>query len=81
MEGTYSEIYPNVRPDENGLRHLFQQFSTPGSIPNHVSAPTPNSIHEGNTKSARANIKDAFRFCPIRTIASGRLLWLLGGLR
>jgi hypothetical protein len=36
-----------------------------------------NSIHEGNTKSARANIKDAFRFCPIRTIASGRLLWLL----
>jgi len=40
-----------------------------------------NSIHEGNTKSARANIKDAFRFCPIRTIASGRLLWLLGGLR
>jgi glycosyltransferase involved in cell wall biosynthesis len=40
-----------------------------------------NSIHEGNAKSARANIKDAFRFCPIRTIASGRLFWLLGGLR
>lgn len=40
-----------------------------------------NSIHEGNTKSARANILDAFRFRPFRTVASGRLLWLLGGLR
>ena len=40
-----------------------------------------NSIHEGNTESARTNIRDAFRFCPFRTIASGRLLWLLGGLR
>ena len=47
MEGTYSEIYPNVGPDEDGLRHLFRQFSTPGGIPSHVSVPTPGSIHEG----------------------------------
>ena len=40
-----------------------------------------NSIHEGNAKSARANILDAFRFRPFRTVASGRLLWLLSGLR
>jgi glycosyltransferase involved in cell wall biosynthesis len=40
-----------------------------------------NSIHEGNTESARANIIDAFRFRPFRTVASGRLLWLLAGLR
>ena len=40
-----------------------------------------NSIHEGNAKSARANILDAFRFRPFRTVVSGRLLWLLGGLR
>ena len=40
-----------------------------------------NSIHEGNNKSARANILDAFRFRPFRTVVSGRLLWLLGGLR
>ena len=40
-----------------------------------------NSIHEGNTESARTNIRDAFRFRPFRTVASGRLLWLLGGLR
>jgi len=40
-----------------------------------------NSIHEGNTESARANIRDAFRFRPFRTVASGRWLWLLAGLR
>ena len=40
-----------------------------------------NSIHKGNAESARANIRDAFRFRPFRTIASGRLLWLLSGLR
>jgi glycosyltransferase involved in cell wall biosynthesis len=40
-----------------------------------------NSIHEGNTDSARANVRDAFRFRPIRTVASGRLLWMWAGLR
>jgi len=47
LEGTYSEIYPEVSPDEAGLRRLFRQFSTPGGIPSHVSVPTPGSIHEG----------------------------------
>ena len=47
LEGTYSEIYPNITQDEPGLRQLFRQFSTPGGIPSHVSVTTPGSIHEG----------------------------------
>ena len=47
LEGTYSEIYPEVSQDEEGLRRLFRQFSTPGGIPSHVSVTTPGSIHEG----------------------------------
>src|SRR5262245_55958656 len=47
LEGTYSEIYPEVTQDISGLRRLFRQFSTPGGIPSHVSVPTPGSIHEG----------------------------------
>ena len=47
LEGTYSEIYPNVAQDERGMRKLFKQFSFPGGIPSHVAAETPGSIHEG----------------------------------
>jgi xylulose-5-phosphate/fructose-6-phosphate phosphoketolase len=47
LEGTYSEVYPEVTRDIAGLRRLFRQFSTPGGIPSHVSVPTPGSIHEG----------------------------------
>ena len=47
LEGTYSEIYPEVGQDLEGLRRLVRQFSTPGGIPSHVSVPTPGSIHEG----------------------------------
>ncbi len=47
LEGTYSEVYPEVSADERGLRRLVRQFSTPGGIPSHVSVPTPGSIHEG----------------------------------
>jgi xylulose-5-phosphate/fructose-6-phosphate phosphoketolase len=47
LEGTYSEIYPAVTRDEDGLRLLFKQFSFPGGIPSHVSPETPGSIHEG----------------------------------
>jgi xylulose-5-phosphate/fructose-6-phosphate phosphoketolase len=47
LEGTYSEVYPEVSRDESGLRCLVRQFSTPGGIPSHVSVPTPGSIHEG----------------------------------
>jgi xylulose-5-phosphate/fructose-6-phosphate phosphoketolase len=47
LEGTYSEIYPHVSEDEDGLRELFRQFSFPGGIPSHVAPETPGSIHEG----------------------------------
>ncbi len=47
LEGTYSEIYPEVSQDARGMRRLFRQFSTPGGIPSHVSVTTPGSIHEG----------------------------------
>jgi xylulose-5-phosphate/fructose-6-phosphate phosphoketolase len=47
LEGTYSELYPHVSPDERGLRELFRQFSFPGGIPSHAAPETPGSIHEG----------------------------------
>jgi xylulose-5-phosphate/fructose-6-phosphate phosphoketolase len=47
LEGTYSEVYPSVTPDEAGLKILFRQFSFPGGVPSHVSPETPGSIHEG----------------------------------
>ena len=47
LEGTYSEIYPDISRDADGIRRLFRQFSTPGGVPSHVSVPTPGSIHEG----------------------------------
>jgi xylulose-5-phosphate/fructose-6-phosphate phosphoketolase len=47
LEGTYSEFYPDVSQDEEGLRRLFKQFSFPGGIPSHVAPETPGSIHEG----------------------------------
>jgi xylulose-5-phosphate/fructose-6-phosphate phosphoketolase len=47
LEGTYSEVYPEVRQDVDGLRRLCRRFSTPGGIPSHASVPTPGSIHEG----------------------------------
>ncbi|MBA3581276.1 MAG: phosphoketolase family protein [Gammaproteobacteria bacterium] len=47
LEGTYSEIYPDISQDEAGLQKLFLQFSFPGGIPSHVSPECPGSIHEG----------------------------------
>jgi xylulose-5-phosphate/fructose-6-phosphate phosphoketolase len=47
LEGTYSEVYPNISEDEAGLKKLFKQFSFPGGIPSHVSPECPGSIHEG----------------------------------
>jgi xylulose-5-phosphate/fructose-6-phosphate phosphoketolase len=47
LEGTYSEVYPQVPEDEAGLKRLFTQFSFPGGIPSHVAPETPGSIHEG----------------------------------
>jgi xylulose-5-phosphate/fructose-6-phosphate phosphoketolase len=47
LEGTYSELYPNAPQDEQGLKHLFTQFSFPGGIPSHTAPETPGSINEG----------------------------------
>ena len=47
LEGTYSEIYPDISQDEAGLQKLFKQFSFPGGIPSHASPECPGSIHEG----------------------------------
>src|SRR6186713_370004 len=47
LERTYSEVYPQVGLDEEGLQELFRQFSFPGGIPSHVAPETPGSIHEG----------------------------------
>jgi xylulose-5-phosphate/fructose-6-phosphate phosphoketolase len=47
LEGTYSEVYPDITMDAEGMRKLFRQFSFPGGIPSHVAPETPGSIHEG----------------------------------
>ena len=47
LEGTYSEVYPDVSQDAAGMQRLFKQFSFPGGIPSHVAPETPGSIHEG----------------------------------
>ncbi|SDI08799.1 xylulose-5-phosphate/fructose-6-phosphate phosphoketolase [Sinosporangium album] len=47
LEGTYSELYPDVPRDAEGMRRLFRQFSFPGGVPSHVAPETPGSIHEG----------------------------------
>ena len=47
LEGTYSEVYPNISQDEEGMRKLFKQFSFPGGIPSHAAPETPGSINEG----------------------------------
>ncbi len=47
LEGTYSEVYPNISQDEEGLKKLFKQFSFPGGISSHVAPETPGSINEG----------------------------------
>ncbi|MCL5060909.1 MAG: phosphoketolase family protein [Candidatus Thermoplasmatota archaeon] len=47
LEGSYSELYPDITQDEEGMRRLFRQFSFPGGIPSHAAPETPGSIHEG----------------------------------
>lgn len=56
LEGTYSEVYPNITQDTEGMRLLFRQFSTPGGVPSHVGAPTPGSIHEGGEAQAMCSL-------------------------
>jgi xylulose-5-phosphate/fructose-6-phosphate phosphoketolase len=47
LEGTYTEVHPEITPDVEGMRRLFRQFSTPGGVPSHCGPHTPNSMHEG----------------------------------
>src|SRR5436190_14712928 len=47
LEQTYSDVYPHISQDEEGMKRLFTQFSFPGGIPSHVAPETPGSIHEG----------------------------------
>jgi len=47
LEGSYSELYPNITQDREGMKKLFRQFSFPGGIPSHTAPETPGSIHEG----------------------------------
>src|SRR6185436_18719289 len=47
LEGRYTEVYPDITTDEEGMQRLFRQFSFPGGIPSHVAPETPGSIHEG----------------------------------
>ncbi|MES0832921.1 phosphoketolase [Nocardiopsis tropica] len=47
LEGGYTEVYPHITRDEEGMRRLFRQFSFPGGVPSHVAPETPGSIHEG----------------------------------
>ncbi|MCR4300558.1 MAG: hypothetical protein NUV51_03030, partial [Sulfuricaulis sp.] len=47
LEGTYSEVYPDISQNAEGMKKLFRQFSFPGGIPSHVAPETPGSIHEG----------------------------------
>src|SRR5580698_10490053 len=74
LEGTYSEIYPDISQDEAGLRRLFVQFSFPGGIPSHASPECPGSIHEGDCVGVpmppprpywKGYIKLALVSCPI----------------
>jgi hypothetical protein len=53
LDGTYSEVYPHIGRDEEGLHRLFRQFSFPGGIPSHVAPETPGSIHEGGELGTR----------------------------
>ena len=52
LEGTYSELYPNIPQNAEGMRKLFRQFSFPGGIPSHAAPETPGSIHEGGELGA-----------------------------
>ena len=57
LEGTYSEVYPNISQDEEGMKRLFTQFSFPGGIPSHVAPETPGSMHEGASSGTRSRTR------------------------
>ena len=55
LEGTYSEVYPGISQDAEGMKRLFTQFSFPGGFPSHVAPETPGSIHEGGDSAMRSH--------------------------
>lgn len=57
LEGTYTEVYPDITRDEAGMGRLFKQFSFPGGIPSHVAPETPGSIHEGASWGTRCRTR------------------------
>jgi phosphoketolase len=59
LEGTYTEVYPNISQDTEGMKKLFKQFSFPGGIPSHVAPETPGSIHEGGELGYSAELRKA----------------------
>src|SRR6266542_4252683 len=66
LEGTYSELYPEVGLDEDGLRHLVRQFSFPGGIPSHAAPETPGSIHEGGElEDALVSLLEGYGWQPL----------------
>ena len=72
LEGAYSEVYPGISQDAEGMKRLFTQFSFPGGIPSHVAPETPGSIHEGGERSATARSLD-----PIQLFGAGAAWWCL----
>src|SRR5438034_570621 len=68
LEGTYSEVYPNISQDEEGMKRLFTQFSFPGGIPSHVAPETPGSIHEGGEPGAVHQLRAGTRETVVQEI-------------
>jgi XFP N-terminal domain len=67
LEGTYSEVYPNISPDEEGMKRLFTQFSFPGGIPSHVAPETPGrGVSTAVQQNSTANLKPEQRSVDIQ---------------
>ncbi len=74
LEGSYSEAWPEVPRDEEGMRELFKQFSFPGGVPSHVAPQVPGSIHEGGELGyslERLQDRQPDRAVPDRTVRTG----------
>ena len=67
LEGTYSEVYPNISRDEEGMQRLFRQFSFPGGIPSHVAPETPGLDPRGRRARLRARRTPTARRSTTRT--------------
>lgn len=75
LDGTYTEVYPNITQDEDGMRKLFKQFSFPGGVPSHVAPETPGSINEGGELGY--SLAHAFGAWRITRISSPPAWWAM----